>query len=32
MLAIIVAAIAFAAAWLLRRVIQTWSMSSKSRG
>jgi hypothetical protein len=32
MLAIIVAALAFAVAWILRRVIQTWGISSKSRG
>ena len=32
MLAIIVAAVAFAVAWILRRVIQTWGISSKSRG
>ncbi len=31
MLAIIIAAIAFAVAWILRRVIQTWGISSKSR-
>jgi hypothetical protein len=31
MLAIIVAAVAFALAWILRRVIQTWGLSSKSR-
>ncbi|MBC7131214.1 hypothetical protein H5T51_08420, partial [Candidatus Bathyarchaeota archaeon] len=33
MIAIIVAAIAFAIAWLLRRIIQTWGLSSsKSAG
>ncbi|MGB9959944.1 MAG: LamG-like jellyroll fold domain-containing protein [Candidatus Bathyarchaeales archaeon] len=31
MLAIIIAAIAFAVAWILRRAIQTWGISSKSR-